>query len=290
MRFLLLVVALILAGCASVQLDPQPAVGTRLAPFNAQIGLNRISVPSGSRLLAASVDGKPAFCTTQPAWFAIGEARRVCFTDDARSGYLSHYYVLGTLRSLTYDANIPYSLDPGGAAALQAVAPPAAQKARPQVDVDWNNRSAGEGSNTATNDAIRSREAARGLPICAPTIVSDYCDKLNAERIAAETEAEQVGIARKKQEAGKTLTAKESAILIKADADAATARMAAQTALARAAAEQATYALQREADELAYRQRLAACTAAADLVALSVRSFWGGIVATEAGRSNPGNP
>jgi hypothetical protein len=107
MRFLLpavLAVALTLAGCAPIQLDPQQQVATTLAPFNAQIGLNRISVPSGSRLLAASVDGKPAFCTIQPAWFALGEARRVCFTDDARSGYLSHYYVLGTLRSLTYDA------------------------------------------------------------------------------------------------------------------------------------------------------------------------------------------
>jgi hypothetical protein len=128
LRFLLpmaLTFALTLAGCASVQLDPQPTVATTLAPINAQIGINRISVPSGSRLLAASVDGKPAFCTTQPAWFALGEARRICLADDARSGYLSHYYVLGTLRSLTYDANIPYSLHPGGIAALQAVAPPA---------------------------------------------------------------------------------------------------------------------------------------------------------------------
>jgi hypothetical protein len=102
MRFPLpavLAVALTLAGCAPIQLDPQQQVATTLAPFNAQIGLNRISVPSGSRLLAASVDGKPAFCTIQPAWFALGEARRVCFTDDARSGYLSHYYVLGTLRA-----------------------------------------------------------------------------------------------------------------------------------------------------------------------------------------------
>jgi hypothetical protein len=117
------VIAASLAGCASVQVDPQPAVATTLAPFNAQIGFNWISVPSGSRLLAASVDGKPAFCTIQPAWFALGEARRVCFTDDARSGYLSHYYVLGTLRSLTYDANIPYALDPGGIVGLEAMAP-----------------------------------------------------------------------------------------------------------------------------------------------------------------------
>ena len=116
-----------------------------------------------------------------------------------------------------------------------APSPQHSMKAGPQVDVDWNKRSAGEGSNAATNDAISLREAAHGLPICAPTTVSDYCDKLNAERLAAEAEAEQAGIARKKQEAGKTLTAKESAILIKADADAATARMAAQAVLAQAA-------------------------------------------------------
>jgi hypothetical protein len=56
------------AGCASVQLDPQPQVATTLAPFNAQ----------KSRLLAASVDGKPAFCTIQPAWFALGEPAPAC--------------------------------------------------------------------------------------------------------------------------------------------------------------------------------------------------------------------
>jgi invasion protein IalB len=108
-------VSLLLAGCASVQLDRQKPAATTLAPFNAQLGLNRVSVPEGSRLAAASIDGKTAFCTLQPAWFALGEARSVCFTDEARTGYLDSYYVLGTLRSLTYNAHIPYTLDAGDA-------------------------------------------------------------------------------------------------------------------------------------------------------------------------------
>jgi hypothetical protein len=107
------VAALILAGCASVQIDPQKTAATTVAPFDAQLGFNSVSVPEGSRLVAASVDGKPAFCTLRPAWFALGEARNVCFTDDARTGYLDHYYVLGTLRTLTYEAHIPYTIDPG---------------------------------------------------------------------------------------------------------------------------------------------------------------------------------
>jgi hypothetical protein len=109
-RTTVLAACLMLAACASVQIDPQQHVATTLAPFNAQIGFNRVSVPSGSPLVAASVDGKPAFCTVRAAWFAIGEARSVCFTDEANDGHLTRYYVLGTLRSLTYEANIPYSL------------------------------------------------------------------------------------------------------------------------------------------------------------------------------------
>jgi hypothetical protein len=151
--------------------------------------------------------------------------------------------------------------------------------AQQDVDVDWNKRSAGEDSGMATENAVRWRDATRGLPVCDPTAVSDFCEKLRGNRIAAQAKAQQIAIVRDKQDAGSKLTARESAILIRADAEAATARMAAQEARAQAALQQATYALQRQADELADRQRLAACTAAADLVALSIRSFWGGIVA-----------
>jgi hypothetical protein len=100
----------LLAGCASVQLDPQRVVATTAASFNAKLGLNSVSVPLGSQLVAASVDGKSAFCTVKPAFFAIAEARQVCFTDTGKTGILDHYYVLGTLRSLIYDAHIPYTL------------------------------------------------------------------------------------------------------------------------------------------------------------------------------------
>lgn len=105
-------VVLLLTSCASVQIDPQQPIATTLAPFNAQLGLNRVSVPEGSRLAGALIDGKAAYCTVDPAWFAIGEARSVCFTDEARSGYLDKYYVLGTLKTLTYEAHIPYTINP----------------------------------------------------------------------------------------------------------------------------------------------------------------------------------
>jgi hypothetical protein len=86
MRIVLAVfVASSLAGCASVQLNTQGEAATTLAPFDAQLGLNRVSVPSGSQLSAASIDGHPAFCTKEAAWFALGDARGVCFTDAAES-------------------------------------------------------------------------------------------------------------------------------------------------------------------------------------------------------------
>jgi hypothetical protein len=99
-----------LVGCSSVQIDPQRPAATTLAPFNAQLGLNRVSVPVGSQLAPALVDGQPSYCTMQPAWFAILEKRSVCFTDELRSGHFSSYYVTGTLSSLRYPADIPYAL------------------------------------------------------------------------------------------------------------------------------------------------------------------------------------
>ena len=70
-----------------------------------------------------------------------------------------------------------------------------------------------------------------------------------------------------------------AAVIAQADVDEATARLAAQTAQTQAIMQQAAYAAQQQANAIAYQQRLAACTAAADIVALSIRSLWGGIVA-----------
>ena len=100
-----------LMGCASVQINPSRDVATTQAPFEATLGLGtRISVAEGAKLDIATVDGKAAFCTSGPAYFSLGEARPICFFDSANSGYLDKYYVLGTLRSLTYDAHVPYSM------------------------------------------------------------------------------------------------------------------------------------------------------------------------------------
>jgi hypothetical protein len=140
-------VCVALNGCASVQLDPQKPAATTLAPFNAQLGLNRVSVANGSQLAAASIDGKAAFCTLQPAWFALGEARSVCFTDDAKSGYLDHYYVLGTSRSLTYEAHIPY--------ALNGPARPVASVTQASAPMDWQG-----GPKDARGNAVPTKDAA----------------------------------------------------------------------------------------------------------------------------------
>ena len=89
----------------------------------------------------------------------------------------------------------------------------------------------------------------------------------------------EIAYLRMKRDVGKKLSPKEVAVLVRADQDDATARAVAQTQAATAALQQANYELQRQADEMAYRQRLAGCKAAADLVALSINNFWGGIAA-----------
>ena len=43
----------------------------------------------------------------------------------------------------------------------------------PRVDVDWNRKAAGQGSDAATNRAIAARDAA-GVPLSAEAAVSDY--------------------------------------------------------------------------------------------------------------------
>jgi hypothetical protein len=154
MRIFLMILAAAIAasvaGCASVQIDPQPPVATTLAPFNARLGLNHISVPSGSLLRAASLDGKPALCTERPAYFALGESRSICFMDEAGSGRFSQYYVLGTLRSLTYPADVPYALGPGATAALQSVASPTPEQidSRRRTDAECRYEAAQGSANT----------------------------------------------------------------------------------------------------------------------------------------------
>jgi hypothetical protein len=84
----------------------------RLAPFQADLGGlgARIEVPNASLLAGAEIDGKRAYCTVAPAYFQFGERRSICLFDHANNGWFDAYYVLGTLRSLTYPAHIPYSI------------------------------------------------------------------------------------------------------------------------------------------------------------------------------------
>jgi hypothetical protein len=115
----------LLAACANVQVDGNSPAAVTGAAFAATLGFARVEVPANSRLSAAVIDGKPAFCTPFPAYYVPGERRAVCFFDNDRTGYLTSYYVLGTLRSETFDAHIPYALV--GSAPSMAGAVPATQ-------------------------------------------------------------------------------------------------------------------------------------------------------------------
>jgi hypothetical protein len=109
-RFVVTAALFLIAGCASIEVARTDVIATTHEAFDARLGFNRVSVPSGSRLAVSKVDGQPAFCTVRPAFFELGGGRGVCFFDTQNSGYLDKYYILGTLRSLTYDAHITYSL------------------------------------------------------------------------------------------------------------------------------------------------------------------------------------
>jgi hypothetical protein len=269
LRILLSVAVAAAAGCAKVQLTPGETAVTTM-PVDQGFGLaGELRVPAGSRLTSATVDGRKAYCSEGTVAFNPGEARGACFFDQSDSGYFDEWYMLGTISSATlHEIHIPYLLKPRQTASSQ----------QPRVDVDWNKRSQGQGSNGATENAIRWRDAALGRPVCSPTADSAFCAELRAKQ---RTEAAQAAVSERlaqiktKQEAGRKLTGEERALVAQADADEASARLAARTAEAHAAAA----ALQRQSDELAHQRQLAGCTAAADAVALSVRSTWGGILA-----------
>jgi hypothetical protein len=114
-----LATALALAGCSTVQDNPDIGAAKTLAPFNAALGFARVSVPAESALLGASLDGAPAFCTPFPAYFVLGDRRGVCFLDTANSGYFDGYYILGTLRGEVFAAHVPYVVT-AAAPAVQA--------------------------------------------------------------------------------------------------------------------------------------------------------------------------
>jgi hypothetical protein len=109
---ILALAALALAGCATVQVDPKLQLAVTRAPFEEQHLMSRISVPNGSPMVAATVDGKPAFCPVALAFFpAVDAPRSICFfVDEANAGYLDKGYILGTLHSQTFDAHVPYAL------------------------------------------------------------------------------------------------------------------------------------------------------------------------------------
>lgn len=72
--------------------------------YSSSIGLAKIEAPKGTILTKASALGRHALCTAQPTYFALGEARPVCFFDDDGDGKLEKVWIVGTLATFVYEA------------------------------------------------------------------------------------------------------------------------------------------------------------------------------------------
>ena len=86
----------------------QPGMVTR-ENFAMSIGFASVRIAAGALLVQAEVGGSPAYCTVQPAYFVVGEARSVCLFDTRGQGRFELLYVVGTISSIRYTVDIPYS-------------------------------------------------------------------------------------------------------------------------------------------------------------------------------------
>jgi hypothetical protein len=166
LRIVMVAALLLVAGCASIQVTRTDEIATTHEAFDARLGFNRVSLPLGSRLAVSKVDGQPAFCTLGPAFFELGGSRGVCFFDTVNSGYLDKYYILGTLRSLTYDAHIAYSL-------TTDLRPDADERARAADVAQCRYETYGSGAVGPFNSA-----AGMGLAVFAATVNQDETMRL----------------------------------------------------------------------------------------------------------------
>lgn len=102
-----------LAGCATVQLrtaDPRRAIV--LAPYERTIApFGSVVVPEGTVLYPSLLDGRDAWCSTVPVYYAPGDARPMCFMQEApgvTEGWLREGYVARTASGFRYDVDVPY--------------------------------------------------------------------------------------------------------------------------------------------------------------------------------------
>lgn len=148
---------------------------------------------------------------------------------------------------------------------------------------DWNAKALGR-RRTIPDQGLRG--SATRVDACDPTITNPYliveCSSSamdnpshpTADQRISQVAADHIASLRTRRDAGQKLTTAEITMLTQADANAA---LAAEAIQAQASMQAATEEYQRRSAELARRQRLAECTAAADLAALSVQNFWGGL-------------
>jgi hypothetical protein len=106
------VAAAALSACATVHTDDSLGFAQTHAALEQRIGLAVVTVPDGAFLRGASIDGHPAFCTIEAAYFIVGETgRAICLIDNEQTGYFDAAYVLGTIRSMMLRTAVPYTVD-----------------------------------------------------------------------------------------------------------------------------------------------------------------------------------
>lgn len=108
MKWLALALAAGLTACASIQASPSNEAAVTTEPFVKNIGFGRISVPMGTVLVPAIVDGRPSFCSVARLYSTLGESRSVCFFDTIKSGVFDQCYIVDTIKSFPCQAHVPY--------------------------------------------------------------------------------------------------------------------------------------------------------------------------------------
>lgn len=108
MKRIILALAAGLTACASVQVVPSNEAAVTTEPFVKKIGFGQISVPIGTVLIPAIVDGRQSYCSTARLYSTLGDNRSVCFFDTTGTGTFDQCYVADTLKSFPCPVHVQY--------------------------------------------------------------------------------------------------------------------------------------------------------------------------------------
>jgi hypothetical protein len=139
-----LLIACLAAGCASVSATPDAAPQHRVgqsvklnevtetsvgdvifaqfdyiafrravidAPYSRPVlPFGSFRIQPGQTLFPSVVEGRDAWCSSNPTYFVAGDNRSACYFDGSGSGRFSQAYIVGTLQSIRYDVDVPYTI------------------------------------------------------------------------------------------------------------------------------------------------------------------------------------